>query len=63
MSLPDGATCVAVSRFPVADLRVQYRLNRQWSIAAGIDNLGNPTCWAFHPYAQRTFNAELRFDL
>ncbi len=29
----------------------------------GIDNLGNEKYWAFHPYPQRTFHAELKFDL
>ena len=60
---PNGAAYTGVSSFLVADVRVQYRIDRQWSIAAGIDNLGNRTYWAFHPYPQRMFNAELRFDL
>ena len=60
---PNGFAYTGVSSFLVADVRVQYRINRQWSIAAGIDNLGNQTYWAFHPYTQRTFNAEIRHDL
>ena len=44
-------------------MRVLYRIDRQWTVAVGVDNLGNRTCWAFHPYTRRTFNAELRFDL
>ncbi|HEX6707960.1 MAG TPA: TonB-dependent receptor [Albitalea sp.] len=51
------------SRFFVADLRVRYRIDKQWSAAVGIDNLGNKRYRAFHPYPQRTFNAELKFDL
>ena len=60
---PNGATYMGVSRFLVADMRVQYRIDRQWPVAVGVDNLGNRTYWAFHPYTQRTFYAELRFDL
>lgn len=60
---PNGATYTGVSRFAVVDVRVLYRVTRQWSVALGIDNLNNATYWAFHPYPQRTFSAELRFDL
>ena len=34
-----------------------------WKVSAGIDNLGNRAYWAFHPYPQRTFNAEIRYVL
>jgi iron complex outermembrane receptor protein len=60
---PNGRAYTGVSSFLVADLRVVYRFDRQWSAAFGIDNLNNERYWAFHPYTQRTFNAELRFDL
>ncbi len=60
---PNGATYTGVSSFLVADVRATYRINRQWTAALGIDNLNNARYWAFHPYTQRTFNAELRFDL
>jgi iron complex outermembrane receptor protein len=59
---PNGEAYTGVSSFLVADLRVQYRIDKQWKASAGIDNLGNRTYWAFHPYTQRTFNAELRYD-
>ena len=51
----------AVSPYTVADLRVRYDSGRQWSSAVGVDNVGNKTYWAFHPYPQRTFFAELKF--
>ncbi len=50
------------SRFFVTDLRVRYRIARQWAATFGVDNLGDTTYWAFHPYPQRTFSAELAFD-
>jgi iron complex outermembrane receptor protein len=60
---PNGRTYMGVSSFLVADVRLVYRFDKQWSAAFGIDNLNNARYWAFHPYTQRTFNAELRFDL
>jgi iron complex outermembrane receptor protein len=60
---PNGRTYMGVSSFLVADLRVVVRIDRQWSAAFGVDNLNNARYWAFHPYTQRTFNAELKFDL
>lgn len=60
---PLGATYTGVSAYTVADVRVLYRITQQWQFAFGIDNLGNQTYWAFHPYPQRSFHAELRFDL
>ncbi|MFB9241933.1 TonB-dependent receptor [Massilia antarctica] len=60
---PNGATYMGVSDYLVADLRVRYKINKQWSAALGIDNVNNARYWAFHPYTQRTAVAELRFDL
>ncbi|MBL0728490.1 TonB-dependent receptor [Piscinibacter sp. HJYY11] len=60
---PNGRTYMGVSSFLVADVRLVYRFDKQWSAALGIDNLNNERYWAFHPYTQRTFNAELKFDL
>lgn len=55
-------TYFGFSSFLVADLRVRYKLDKQWSAAIGIDNLNNKKYWAFHPYTQRSVVAELKFD-
>ncbi|MFZ6754560.1 TonB-dependent receptor [Undibacterium sp. Dicai25W] len=47
--------------FFVADARVHYQVNRQWSIAAGIDNLNNEKYYLYHPFTQRTAYAELKY--
>ncbi len=60
---PVGEAYTGFSPYLVADARVHYRVNRQWSVALGVDNLNNESYWAFHPYPQRTAVAELRFDL
>lgn len=50
------------SPFLVADARVVYRHDAHWSAVLGVDNLGGSTYWNFHPYTQRVWNLELRFD-
>lgn len=53
---------MGTSPFLVADARVRYRRDSHWSMALGVDNLGGQTYWNFHPYNQRTWTLELRFD-
>lgn len=50
------------SKFFVLDLRLRYRVDRQWSAAVGIDNLTNRQYYVYHPYPQRTLSAELKYD-
>ena len=59
----NGFAFTGFSRYLVVDLRAQYRVSRSWLVSAGVDNVNNDRYWAFHPYPQRTFSAELRFDL
>jgi iron complex outermembrane receptor protein len=60
---PNGNAYMGVSDYLVFDARVRYRISRQWSAAVGVDNLNDRKYWAFHPYTQRTFVAEVRWDL
>jgi len=59
----NGFAYQGASKYFTADARLRYRINRQWSAALGIDNLNNYQYWNFHPYPQRTYVAELKFDL
>ena len=59
----NGFAYMGVSRYATADLRVLWKIDRQWSAAVGIDNLNNYQYWNFHPYPQRSYSAELKFDL
>ena len=59
----NGNTYQGVSPYLTADVRVRYQINRQWTAAVGIDNLNNRQFWNFHPYPQRSYSAELKFDL
>ncbi|WP_410505661.1 TonB-dependent receptor [Janthinobacterium sp.] len=60
---PHGATYTGSSTYLVADVRLRYRIDNQWTASVGIDNLNNAKYWAYHPYSQRTLLAELKFDL
>jgi len=59
---PNGYAYTGTSKFFVVDARVRVKIDRQWSAALGVDNLNNYEYWNFHPYPQRTFIAELRWD-
>ncbi|OWW21352.1 TonB-dependent receptor [Noviherbaspirillum denitrificans] len=59
----NGFSYLGFSKYFVTDVRVRYQIARQWSAAFGIDNLNNYKYWAFHPYPQRTYVAELKFDM
>jgi iron complex outermembrane recepter protein len=59
----NGSAYMGVSKFATADLRLLWKIDRQWSAALGIDNLNNDRYWNFHPYPQRSYAAELKFDL
>jgi len=59
----NGFTYQGVSKFATVDLRIVYRITPQWRAAFGIDNLNNYQYWNFHPYPQRSYSAELKYDL
>jgi iron complex outermembrane receptor protein len=60
---PNGFAYQGVSKYFTVDARLLYRFDQHWSAAIGIDNLNNYQYWNFHPYPQRTYVAELKFDL
>jgi iron complex outermembrane receptor protein len=59
----NGQSYLGFSRFLVFDTRVHYEFDGHWAAALGIDNVGNERYWAFHPYARRSYNAEVSFAL
>jgi iron complex outermembrane recepter protein len=59
----NGFAYQGFSKYFTTDVRLRWKIDRQWSAAFGIDNLNNYQYWNFHPYPQRTYSAELRFDL
>ena len=59
----NGFAYTGNSKLFVVDTRVLYRVDKQWSIAGGVDNLNNYKYWNFHQYPMRTYHAELKWDL
>jgi iron complex outermembrane receptor protein len=43
----------------VADARANYRFNRHFNAALGVDNVLNRKYFLFHPFPQRTFSTSL----
>ena len=60
---PNGFSYQGASKYFTTDVRVRYQISNQWSAAFGIDNLNNYQYWNFHPYPQRSYMAELKFDM
>src|SRR5262249_31072821 len=60
---PNGYAYTGVSKFFVVDVRARYQLAKQWTASFGIDNVNNYRYWNFHNYPERTFVAELQWDL
>lgn len=58
----NGASYLGISDFFVVDARMRYRVNESVTAALGVDNVNNEKYWAFHPYSQRTYMAELQVD-
>jgi iron complex outermembrane receptor protein len=59
----NGFAYQGTSKYFTVDVRVRYQIAKQWSVAVGIDNLNNYQYWNFHPYPQRSYSAQLKFDL
>ncbi|HTP45774.1 MAG TPA: TonB-dependent receptor, partial [Casimicrobiaceae bacterium] len=57
------ATYGGFQDFFVMDARVHCQLDKHWSGALGVDNLNNRKYFLYHPFPQRTFYAELKYDL
>ncbi|RZL35359.1 MAG: TonB-dependent receptor [Rubrivivax sp.] len=59
----NGMAYQGFSRYFTADVKLAWRINRQWSASLGVDNLNNAEYWNFHPYPGRTVLGNIRFDL
>lgn len=59
-SNPD--TYGGASSFLIADVKVLYKVDKQWSAAFGVDNINDCKAYVAHPYPQRTVFASLKYD-
>ncbi len=50
------------SNYLLADAKIVYRLDRQWRLSGGIDNIGNQKAYVYHPWPQRTYFVSLNYD-
>ncbi len=58
---PVSQTFQGFGGFFVADVRAQYKVDANWTLSAGIDNLNNDKYFLFHPFPQRTFLMEIHY--
>jgi iron complex outermembrane receptor protein len=56
-----GHTYQGFEGYFVVDARATWKIDRHWSAAIGVDNLGNRGYFLFHPFPQRSAQAELRY--
>lgn len=55
-------SAVGLTSHLVADLVARYRITKQITAISGINNVNNDKYWVFHPFPQRTYVAQLRFN-
>jgi iron complex outermembrane receptor protein len=58
----NGYTYQGVSEYFTTDVRVRYKIDRQWTASFSIDNLNNYQYWNFHPYPQRNYTFDLKWN-
>ena len=55
----NGFTYQGARKFFTADVRVGWKINKTVTAAVGIDTVNNYQYWNFHPYPQRSYQANL----
>jgi iron complex outermembrane receptor protein len=58
----NGFAYTGLTSYVVADLIAKYRITKQLTAIAGINNVNNEKYWIFHPFPQRTYFAQMRFN-
>ncbi len=58
---PVSQTYQGFAGYWVADARVRYKLDQNWNLSVGVDNLGNDKYFLYHPFPQRTFVMEVHY--
>ena len=58
---PVTYTYQGFGRYLVADARLRYRVDENWNVSLGIDNLNNDKYFLFHPFPQRTAILEIHY--
>jgi iron complex outermembrane receptor protein len=58
---PNSNTYQGFGRYLVADARVRYQVDENWTVSLGVDNLNNDKYFLFHPFPQRTVVMEIHY--
>ena len=58
-----GNTYAGFYKYLVVDLRAEFRLDRHWALGLGVDNVNDDRYFLFHPFAQRSVQADLTWKL
>lgn len=58
-----GNTYQGFYKYLIVDLRAEIRVTDHWTMALGVDNLNDDKYFLFHPFPQRSFQADLKWTL
>ncbi|WP_375382532.1 TonB-dependent receptor [uncultured Sphingomonas sp.] len=58
-----GNTYGGFYQYLVVDLRAEFRVGEHYRLGLGVDNVGDDRYYLFHPFPQRSFQADLRWSL
>ena len=58
-----GNTYQGFYKYFVVDLHAAYRVNENFELSAGVDNVNNDKYFLFHPFPQRSFFAAANWKL
>ena len=59
---PISQTYQGFAGYFVVDARARYKLDENWSVSSGVDNLNNDKYFLFHPFPQRTLVMEIHYQ-
>ena len=58
-----GNTYQGFYKYLVVDLRAQVKTGRHLTVGLGVDNVNDDRYFLFHPFPQRSFQADLHWTL
>jgi iron complex outermembrane receptor protein len=58
---PISQTYQGFAGYFVVDTRVRYKVDDNWNVSVGVDNINNDKYFLFHPFPQRTVVMEIHF--
>ena len=58
---PVSQTYQGFAGYFVVDARIRYKVDQNWNLSFGVDNLNNDKYFLFHPFPQRTFVMEVHY--